>query len=104
MAAKKPTKRTKRQLTLGELQQIDALVSRAQESGLKLGDAVKFQSEVCCCGAVTATAHGKFVYTARDRELVRQIAQLESQIESSPTLGQLLEARGELLRGAKGKR
>lgn len=95
----KPAK--KRKLTIGELQHIDAIVSLAQESGLNLGDHVMIQSEACCCCAITATAHGKFEYTARDRTLVRQIARLEAQLKSPPTLGQLIEARGALLKEAK---
>jgi hypothetical protein len=85
-------------LTYGELLHLDALITMLQEQGLRLGDAVKAQSDVCCCGAVTAEAKGKFVFNEHDREIVRRIAELEQQIESSPTLGQLIEIRGELLR------
>ena len=97
-----PTKaKGRRKLSIGELQHIDAIISLAQESGLKLGDHVLMQSEACCCGAIAAEAHGKFVYTARDREILKQISRLESQVQSPPTLGQLIEARGALLREAK---
>lgn len=88
-------------LTFGELQLIDSIISLAQENGVELGDAVKAQSQVCCCGATAAEAKGRFAYSARDREIIARIAELEAQIESSPTLGQLIEARGELLRDAK---
>jgi hypothetical protein len=89
-------------LTYGELLHIDALITRLQEDGLRLDDAVKAQSDVCCCGAVTAETKGKFVFNEHDREIVRQIAELEQQLESSPTLGQLIEMRGELLQERKG--
>lgn len=88
-------------LTLGELQHLDSLISLAQEQGVNLDDAVKAQSEICCCGALTAEAKGKFVYSGRDLEIIRQIVELESQIESAPTLGRLIEIRGELLREAQ---
>ncbi|MCC7022876.1 MAG: hypothetical protein IT338_08615 [Thermomicrobiales bacterium] len=91
-----------RRLTLGELQQIDSLISLAQERGLDLGDEVKVQSEICCCGAIAATAHGNIVFPERDQEIIRQIAALESQIDYAPTLGQLIEARAALLREAEG--
>lgn len=91
-----------RRLTLGELQQIDSLISLAQERGLDLGDEVKVQSEICCCGAIAATAHGNIVFPERDQEIIRQIAALESQIDYAPTLGQLIEARATLLREAEG--
>lgn len=91
-----------RRLTLGELQQIDSLISLAQERGLDLGDEVKVQSEICCCGAIAATAHGNIVFPERDQEIIRQMAELESQIEYAPTLGQLIEARAALLRNAQG--
>jgi hypothetical protein len=89
-------------LTQGELQYLDGLITMLQEQGLRLDDDVKAQSDVCCCGAVTAETKGKFVFNEHDRELVRQIAELEQQIESSPTLGQLIEMRGELLRERMG--
>jgi hypothetical protein len=91
-----------RRLTLGELQQIDSLISLAQERGFELGDEVKVQSEICCCGAIAATAHGNIVFPERDQEIIRQIADLESQLEFTPTLGQLIEARAALLRNAEG--
>jgi hypothetical protein len=93
-------KPTERRLTLGELQQIDSLIALAQERGFKLGDEVKVQSEICCCGAIAATAHGHLVLPAHDQEIVRQMVKLESELEFKPTLEQLIEARGALLRAA----
>jgi hypothetical protein len=86
------------QLTYGELLHLDAIITLAQEQGVRLDEKVQAQSDVCCCGAVTAEAKGKFVFEGRDREIVNQIAELERQIGSAPTLQRLIEIRGELLR------
>lgn len=96
----KPTEQRHR-LTLGELQHIDALISLAQEQGLKLDDNLRANKDITCCGAIAADARGKLVFSARDREIFQRMAELEAQVESMPTLGQLIEARGELLREAK---
>jgi hypothetical protein len=98
-----PMKPVARRLTLGELQQIDSLISLAQERGFKLGDEVKVQSEICCCGAIATTAHGHLVLPERDQEIVQQIVRLESQLTFAPTLAQLIEARGALLRSMQEK-
>jgi hypothetical protein len=94
-------KAASRRLSLGELQYIDAQISLAQERGLKLDDNLRANSDNSCCGAVTAEAKGKLVFSAHDREIFRKMADLESQIQSMPTLRQLVDARGELLREAK---
>lgn len=94
---------TKRKLTLAELQHIDALISVSQEQGLKLGDTLKANKDLTCCGALAADARGKLVFSKHDREIFRKMAELEAQIESMPTLGQLIDIRGELLREAKKK-
>src|SRR5882672_8957587 len=91
-----------RRLSLGELQHIDALISLAQEQGLKPNDEIKANSDLSCCGAITAEAKGKLVFSAHDRQIFRKMAELQSQIQSMPTLGQLIKARGDLLREAKG--
>ncbi len=95
--------KTKSRLTLGELQHVDALISLAQEQGLKLDDNLKATKDLSCCGAVTAEAKGKLVFSARDREIFQKMAELETQIESMPTLGRLVELRGELLRETRYK-
>lgn len=92
---------TDRSLTLGELQHIDALISLAQEHGIGPNDHLKANKDISCCGAIAAEARGKLVFSARDRELLKKLVELEAQIETMPTLGQLIEARGELLREAQ---
>lgn len=96
--------RKSRKLTLGELQHIDALISLAQERGLKPSDQIVANKDISCCGAIAADARGKLVFSARDREILKQMAKLQAQITSMPTLGQLIEARGALLRAAKRSR
>jgi hypothetical protein len=90
-----------RRLTLGELQFIDAQISLAQEQGLGPDDNLKANKDLSCCGALAAEAKGKLVFSAHDREIFRKMADLESQLQSMPTLGQLVRARGELLRELK---
>ena len=58
-------------------------------------------SDLSCCGAIAADARGKLVFSAHDREIFRKMAELQSQVESMPTLGKLVEIRGELLREAR---
>jgi hypothetical protein len=89
-------------LSFGELSHINGLIALMQERGVGLGDLVKAQSDVCCCGAITCEAKGKIVFNEHDREIIRQIAELENQLELSPTLGDLVELRGELLRAQLG--
>ncbi len=84
--------------TLAELHHLDSVISLAQEQGVHLDDVVKAQSDICCCGAVTAEAKGKFVFTERDQEIINQIVSLEAQLESKMTLKELIEIRGQLLR------
>jgi len=95
--------KSNRRLSLGELQHIDALISLAQEHGIKLEGNLKANKDLTCCGALAAEAKGKLVFTARDREILHKMAELESQIESMPTLARLVEIRGELLREMKNK-
>ena len=82
----------------GELLHLDAIITLAQEQGVRLDEKVQAQSDVCCRGAVAATARGKFVFEGRDQEIVNEISNLERQIGSAPTLQRLIEIRGELLR------
>ncbi|HTV01903.1 MAG TPA: hypothetical protein VMF13_15245 [Luteitalea sp.] len=89
-----------RRLTHGELQHLDGLITVLQEEDRRL-DASIVQQDSCCC-AITQAAHGRFEISARDRDLLQQIATLESQLESMPTLGQLVELRGQLLRQSRG--
>ena len=93
--------KSSRKLTLGELQHIDALISLAQERGLKPSDQIVANKDISCCGAIAADARGKLVFSARDRAILKQMAELQSQITSMPTLGELIKARGALLRAAK---
>lgn len=94
------TRRTQK-LTLGELQHIDALISLAQEQGLQLKDKLVANKDITCCGAIAADAKGKLRIAARDRQIFRRMAELEAEVKSMPTLGQLIKARGELLREMK---
>jgi len=54
-------------------------------------------------GTDAMIVNGKFAINPHDRDIFRRIAELESQVESAPTLSRLIEVRGELLREAQGK-
>ena len=93
-----------RRLTVGELHLLDGLISVLQEGGVRLDDKITSREDACC-GAITATAQddgNRFRFSVRDREILVRIRELESQLESVPTLGQLVEIRGELLQKARG--
>ncbi|HKO99589.1 MAG TPA: hypothetical protein VJU86_21600 [Pyrinomonadaceae bacterium] len=93
---KKDTK--KQQLSYGELLHLDAIITLAQEQGVRFDEKVQVQSDLCCCGAIVTAIRGKFVFDVRDQEIVNQISKLDRQIGSAPTLQRLIELRGELLR------
>ena len=95
--------KSNRRLSLGELQHIDSLISLAQEQGIKPDGNLKANKDLTCCGALAAEAKGKLVFNAHDRDIFHRMAELESQIESMPTLSRLVEIRGELLRELKNK-
>ncbi|MFN0130080.1 MAG: hypothetical protein ACKV19_25735 [Verrucomicrobiales bacterium] len=82
-------------LSHGELSRLDALITQAQEHGLKPGDLVKFQSDICCCGAVTATTtiRGRWLIDPRQAKILEQIKTLEAQMTSAPTLRELVKLR-----------
>ena len=90
-----------RRLTLAELQYIDAQISLAQERGIGLDDSLVANKDISCCGAIAANARGNLIFSEHDREIFRQIVELESRVEAMPTLRQLIEARGKLLREVK---
>jgi hypothetical protein len=83
------------------LQYIDAQISLAQERGIGLDDDLVANKDITCCGAITAEARGKLVFSDHDREIFRQMAELETKVQRMPTLRQLMDVRGELLREAK---
>lgn len=85
-------------LTIGELARLDSLITLLQEKGVRLDDSVKAQSDICCCGAITGETVGRFVINEHDRGIINQMLELENQLETSATLGRLIEIRGELLR------
>ena len=95
---------TNRHLTLAELQHIDALISIAQEQGLTPDERLRASNDNACCGAIAAEAKGKLTFSDHDREIIRKIGELQQKLDSMPTLGQLIEARGKLLREAKSPR
>lgn len=91
-------------LSYSELINLDSLIAVAQERGLSLGDAVKSTEEQAEAMAEIHEAmwearHGGLQISARDREIISKIRDLASQLELAPTLGQLIQLRGEALKG-----
>ncbi|RPF26230.1 hypothetical protein [Georgenia muralis] len=86
-------------LSLGELRHLDGLITILEEQGLAVDDVI-ITGEDGCCGAIAATAHenDRFASSVHDREILARIRELESQLESAPTLGELIELRGRALR------
>jgi hypothetical protein len=82
------------------------MITTLQEQGKTLQDSIVSGEDVCC-GAIAATAQedGNLLrFSEHDRAILRQIAELEAQLDSAPTLGQLVELRGELLNKARNQR
>jgi hypothetical protein len=97
------TKPEDRRLTLAELQYLDAQISLAQERGIGLDDSLVANKDISCCGAIAANARGNLIFSEHDREIFRQIVDLEGRVEAMPTLRQLIDARGKLLREANAR-
>ena len=90
-------------LSFSELLSLDALIAVAQERGLKLTDRVKNdQDQAEAAGELHAAMwearHGGLELSGHDREILAKIRDLASQLEIAPTLGQLIELRGEAIR------
>lgn len=90
-------------LTLAELLSLDALITVAQQRGLSLNDRLSNTQEQAEAMAEVHAAmwearHGGLELSAKDRQIITQIHDLAKQLEVAPTLGQLIELRGEALK------
>ena len=102
---KKKTSKSKKstRLTAAELASLDALITLAQQKGRKLTDRLDHTEEQAEAQAELHEAmwearHGGFEFGQRDREILRKIRSLASELEVAPTLKQLVELRGAALR------
>ncbi len=90
-------------LTLAELLSLDALISVAQQRGRSLNDRLSSTEEQAEAMAEVHEAmwearHGGLELSAKDKVIITQIHDLAKKLEISPTLGQLIELRGEALK------
>jgi hypothetical protein len=90
-------------LTLAELLSLDALISVAQQRGRSFDDRLDNTEEIAEAQmamheAMWEARHGGLEVSQRDREILSQIRDLAMQLEMAPSLGQLIEIRGEALR------
>jgi len=84
----------KRGLTGAELASLDAIITIAQARGQGIADRVQYVTDACL-----ATVHdGFFPLNPHDQEIIRKIRDLAATLEIAPTLGELIEMRGEALR------
>lgn len=93
-------------LTAAELACLDVLVTVAQQRGKGLDDRADNTLEQAEAHAAAAEAmwdarHGGFQISDRDRETLGRMRELASSLELAPTLRQLVELRGEALRGSR---
>ena len=90
-------------LGAAELASLDLLITVAQQRGRGLGDPVtkdeeQAQAHMDLAVAMYDARHGGLEFSDRDREIIRQIGELAASLELAPTLGQLIEMRGEAVR------
>lgn len=91
-------------LSYAQLLSLDSLISAAQARGLGFNDRFdntqeQAEAQFEIHEAMWEARHGAFQFSDHDREILGQIRELTSQLELSPTLGQLIELRGEAMRG-----
>jgi hypothetical protein len=86
-------------LTALELASLDLLITAAQQRGLSVSDRVAKTVDQADVHAAHAEAHAKGIeLSAHDRRIFQQIRELASQLETAPTLGELLDARAAVVR------
>ena len=83
-----------------ELAAIDLTITALQAAGHTLEDAAKSDNPREMWAEGWADAHHPFVeLTERDREIIAQIKELAGQLSSRTSLPELIQARGQILRG-----
>ena len=90
-------------LSFSELLNLDALIAFAEERGLSFSDRLdktqeQAEAQAELHEAMWEARHGGMEFSEHDREILGQMRELASQLEFSPTLGQLIELRQEALR------
>ncbi len=89
-------------LTPRELASLDLMITAAQQRGVGLNDIASDDDEAEAHAdrveAMWEARHGGIEFSEHDREVLRQIRDLASTLESQVTLGQLIELRAEAVR------
>jgi hypothetical protein len=76
------------------------MITRAQEKGVNMSDKVYYVAESDTVGLVQA--HGAlFEFSEHDQPIVAEIRRLARQLEHSVSLGDLVNARAELVRNLR---
>ena len=83
-------------LTLTELLSLDVLITVAQQRGRSLADRVSNAEEYA---ESFAEVHGGLELSPGDREIIGRMRELAQNLSFAPTLGQLIELRGQALKG-----
>jgi hypothetical protein len=83
-----------RSLTASQLEQLDLIITRAQEKNRAPGDLVRYTEDT----EGLVDAHHFFDLSERDRGLLTQIQDLASQIEATVPLSRLMELRAQAVR------
>jgi hypothetical protein len=91
-------------LSFSELLNLESLIAFAEERGLSFSDRFDKTQEQAEAQAELHEAmweahHGGMQFSDHDRMILGQMRELASQLEFSPTLGQLIELREAALRG-----
>jgi hypothetical protein len=87
--SKQPTVRS---LKPSQLATIDAMITKAQEDGLRLTDVMLTRTDVL------TDIQALFDFSERDLRVVEQIRGLASQLETTVSLGRLIELRADAVR------
>jgi hypothetical protein len=93
-------------LTITELMSLDMLITVAQKRGRSLDDRLSSTEEQAegmaeVHEAMWEARHGGLELSDHDREIFAKIRELASNLEIAPTLGELIELRGQALRGER---
>ena len=86
-----------RSLTAGQLAALDLMITRAQEKGVGMTDKVYYVAESDTVGLADRFG-GLFDFSEHDQPIIAEIRRLARQLEHSVSLGDLINARAEMVR------
>ena len=93
-------------LTPMELASLDLMITAAQQRGVAMGgiasDDDEAEAQADRVEGMWEARHGGIEFSHHDREVLAQIRDLASSLETRVTLGQLIELRAEAVRNLSG--